>query len=93
MLFINISLACIRNQKHHNISALGGFGHRENLQSVGFRLGLAFAAFVQANDHVLAVVPRVERMRVSLAAVTDDSDGLALKQAKIRIIVVIECRH
>ena len=49
---------------------------------------LLLLAAVQTNNDVQARVAQVQRMRMSLAAVSDDGDGLALQRREASVFFV-----
>ena len=53
----------------------------------------ALGARAQADAHVDARVVQVERVRVTLAAVTDDRDLLAQDDGLVAILLVVDRRH
>src|SRR5207249_5373447 len=50
----------------------------------------ALGSLVEADDHVLPGIFEVERVRVTLAAIADDRDRLALQQAEVGVLVVVD---
>ena len=75
VLFIDIRLVLIRRQDHHDISGLGRICRIHDLQS-GF---LCLRAALGSDDDVDPAVMQVLRMRMSLAAKTDDRNGLSFQ--------------
>src|SRR3989440_12929564 len=57
--------------------ALPIFRRLENLQLLGLDLRPRLTGRGQADNHLLPAVAQVERVRVALAAVSDDGEGLA----------------
>ena len=48
---------------------------------------------IEADDHVDARVAQIQRVRVSLAAVADDGDCLALQMLEVSVFFVIAFCH
>ena len=67
----------IRHQNHDDVGALGGFAHIENFQSLRLHLGARGTVGRESDDHFQSAVAQVQRVRVALAAVADDGDGLS----------------
>ncbi len=90
----DVALALVGQEDHDDVRHLGGLGHGGHAEPVAFRLGPALRALVEPDHHVLTCVLEVEGMGVALAAVPDDGDLLALEQAEIGVLVVVDlCRH
>ena len=78
----------IGQQNHDHIGGLDGIGDFRHFQTGFLNLGPGCAAFAQTNDHFDAAVVQVLRVRMALAAVSDDGHGLAFDQAQVAIFVV-----
>ena len=79
VLFIDIRLVLIRRQDHHDISGLGRICRIHDLQSGFLCLRAALGSRTQSDDDVDPAVMQVLRMRMSLAAKTDDRNGLSFQ--------------
>src|SRR5207248_2437941 len=79
--------------RHRDVARLGGVGDGRHLQPVLLGLRPGLGALVEADDHVLARVLEVQRVGVALAAIPDDRDLLALEEAEVGVLVVIDLRR
>ncbi|MCY1380334.1 hypothetical protein D9M69_681420 [compost metagenome] len=79
----------VRQQDHDDIGRLDGISDFSNLQAGLADLVPRGAALAQTDHDLDAAVVQVLRMRVTLRAVTDDGNRLALDQAEVRVLVVI----
>ena len=66
-----------------------GVGHFGDLQAGLLDLGPGSAALAQADHDLDAAVVQVLGVRMALRAVADDGDLLALDQAQVGVLVVI----
>ena len=83
----------VRNQDHDRVGGLGGFGGGHHLQAGGLRLRPALLPGYRPTTTSSAGIAQVQRVRVSLAAVADDGDRLALQVAQIAVFFVIAFSH
>ena len=90
---IQVALHVIGNQHHHDVGCLGGIGRRQHAQPGRFGLGAALARFRQAHHDLQAGIAQIQRMRVPLAAVADNPDGLTFEEADIAVLFVVTLRH
>ncbi len=91
LLAIQVALALIRGQHHHDVGPFGALGRVHDLQAGGLGLGHAGGAGAQADGEVLhAAVLQVLRMGVALAAVADDGDVLPLDQVHVGVAIVVD---
>ena len=74
-------------------AALAASAGRHHFQPGRLGLGLALRIQAQTYDHVQAGIAQVQRMRVPLAAVADNRDGLAFEEANIAVLFVITLCH
>lgn len=77
-LFIQFRLSFVIDKDHDDVRRFRRFRCRHDFQACLFRFRPGFAAVIQSDDDVYAALVQVQRMRVSLAAVADDSDGFTL---------------
>jgi hypothetical protein len=70
-----------------------GLSWSHDTQTIGLRLRAALAVSREANHYITAIVTHVERMRMTLATITDHSDAFLLNEFQIRICIVINIRH
>jgi len=92
-LLEDVALRLVGQQDHHDVARLGGVGDGRHLQPVLLGLRPGLGALVEADDHVLARVLEVQRVGVALAAIPDDRDLLALEEAEVGVLVVIDLRR
>ena len=86
----DFALELIRGQHHHHVGPFGGVRHGHDLKALAFGLGDGTGTRTQANGNLShAGFLQVQRMRVSLAAITDNGDLLAFDQIEIGIPIVI----
>ena len=90
MVVIERRVALVGGQDHDHVGPPGGLGRENDLQLLGLGLVDRSRSRAQRHDHVLdARVPQVQRMRVALAAVTDDGDLLLLDQTDVSVSIII----
>ena len=92
-LGVDHALDLVRGQDHDQVGLLDSLGHRKDLQALGLCLGLGPAALGQSDANVDSGVAQVQRMGVTLAAISDNSDLAALNYGQICIIVVEHFGH
>ena len=78
----------IGQQNHHHVRGLDGIGDFSDLQAGLLDLGPGCTALAQTDDHFDTAVVQVLRVRMALAAVSDDGHGFAFDQAQVAIFVV-----
>ena len=79
--------------QHHDDVGLGGrLLHGTGLESVLYGL-VPRAALPQSHDDVQSGIAQGKGVGVSLAAVTDNRDGLAVQYAQIGVLIVIQSSH
>ncbi|MNZ80935.1 hypothetical protein D3C78_995890 [compost metagenome] len=88
LVLVQATLELVRSQDHHQVSRGNGFGNLGNLQAMGLSLGHAGRASAQTNGHVNAGILQVAGMGMTLGAVTDDGNLLALDDRQIAVFVV-----
>ena len=93
VLVVDVGLAFIRSQVHDDVSLLGHFRDGNGLEVVLLGQFVVFGAGALGDDDFNAAVPHVLGVSVALGTVADDTDGLAVKKAKISILVVIHNCH
>ena len=87
---VDVRLQFVGREHHHDIGPFGGADDVEHLDAFGFGLLGGGRTRAQRHGDVLhAAVAHVEEMGVTLAAVTDDGDLLALDQIEIGVPIVI----
>ena len=94
LLLVDIGLEVVGDQHHDDVRLFGGLVYCADAQSVGLGLLTTLTALVEADHDVEPVVPAVEGVGVSLAAVSDYADGLVLQEGKVGVVVVVHlCWH
>src|SRR5699024_1118733 len=88
ILLIHISLQLIVDQNHDDIRSLCGLCSCVNLKSLFLSLRPGFASLIQTNDNMASGILGVQCVCVSLAAVSDNSDGLAIQQRQVTVILI-----
>ena len=88
---VDVRLQFVGGQHHHHVRPFRGVGDTHDLDSFGLGLLGGRRAGSQRDDDILdAAVAHVEEMRVTLAAIADDDDLLALDEIEIGVPVVID---
>ena len=91
---VHSCLLLVVDQNHNNIGLLGCFCGGEHLKALCLSLCPRLAALVKTDDNMTAGFLEVQRVCVTLAAVTDDSDRFALEQGQVAIALIINgCLH
>ena len=90
-LAVQVALALIRGQHHHDVGPFGALGRVHDFQSGGLGFRHALRAGPQTDREVLrAAVLQVVGMGVTLAAISDDGDVLRLDQIDVGVAIVID---
>src|SRR5580658_1706860 len=92
-LFIRLSLRLVRREDLDPVGALGGLIRRHHDHAVSPRRCGAWPVRGQPNDHLIAAVAKILRLRVSLTAVTNNGDRLALQYLRLRVAFVENSNH
>ena len=79
VLLVHSGLLLIVDQDHDDISHLSCLSSIVNCESLRLSLSLGLGSLVKTYDDVASGLLEVERMRMALAAVADNSDCLALQ--------------
>ena len=90
---VNIRRQLIRHQHHNKIARLGCLVDLHDLQAGLFRLFPAGRALAKAYHYVYPGLLQVLRMRMALAAIADDGNGLAVQQPQVAIVVIVFLNH
>ena len=85
VLLVHISLLLIVDQDHDDVSHLSSLSGVVYLEALCLSLSLGLAAFVQTDNNVAAGISQVQCVCMTLAAVADDSDGLAIQKRQVTI--------
>ena len=92
-LLIQGGLLLVVDQDHDHVGSLGGLGGGHDGHALGFGLGPALGAVVQAHDDVDAALLQVEGVSVALRAVADDGNGLASQLLKVTVLLIENTIH
>ena len=90
---VDVSLLLIRDQDRRDVSLLDCLSDRVNLQAVLFSDLLGLGTLIEADDDVCTAVLEVQGMSVTLAAVADDRDRLAIHEFPICILIIVSFCH
>ena len=93
LFLVDVRLLLIRDQNHRDVRLLNRLGDRQNLETMGLGSSLGLRSLVKANDDVDAALLEIQRMCMSLAAVADDGNGLALHDLPVRVLIIISFCH
>ena len=94
LLLVDIGLEVVGDEHHDDVRLLSRLINGADAQSFGLGLLTALAPLVEAYHDVQAVVPAIEGVGVSLAAVSDYADGLVLQEGQVGVVVVVHlCWH
>ena len=88
-LLVDGGLGLVGGEDHDDVGFLGGGGHVGHLEAGLASLVGRRGALTQADAHVAAGVHEVECMSVALGAIADDGNLLALDDAGIAILLVV----
>ena len=91
--FVKLRLLFIVDQNHDKVSNLCCFRCGHNRQALLFSLCPALAAFIKTNHYFYTRILKVERVSVTLRAVTDDGYRFASKFVKIAILLIVNFTH
>src|SRR5579863_7272905 len=76
--FVEFALGFVGSEQVNPVGALGCLVGRNHDHAIRPRLLRALASWIEANNHFEAAVAEILRLRVPLAAVTNNGDRLAL---------------
>ena len=91
--FIEFRLGFIGGENLYPVRPLGRFRWRDHRHSIGPRLLRRGTVGIQPDNYLEAAVAQVLRLCVSLAAVSDHSNGLILQSGRISVLFVISFGH
>ncbi len=90
----HLGLELIRQKDHHHVGLGGGVGHGLDLEALLLGVLDGLGGGTQADDDVDAGITQVQRVGVTLRAVADDGDLLAVKHGQIGVLLVPDsCCH
>jgi hypothetical protein len=88
---VDVRLQLVRGQHHHDVGPLGAVGRAHHREAGALGLLDRGRAGLQRNAHVLdARITEVHGVGMTLAAVADDQDLLALDQVHVGITIVVD---
>ena len=90
---VELALGLVGREDLDPVGALGGLVGSDHDHAVGFGLLGGGAVGVEADDDFVSAVAEVLGLGMSLAAVPQDRDGLALQSIGICIFFVKNCSH
>ncbi len=89
IFFVQLSLLFIIDQDHDNVSLLCSFRRGKDFKTLLLCSLPGSGTFIETDDDVASRFFQVQRVGVSLAAVTDDCDCLAFQKGKVAIFLII----
>ena len=89
VLLVHLGLKLVVDEDHDDVCPLGGLRVGDDLETLSLGLGLGLGALVETDLDVDAGVLEVQRVRVTLGAVADDGDLLAVKLGNVTVGLVI----
>ena len=92
-LLVDLRLGLVGSENLDPVGALGGLVGSHHDHAVGPRLLGALASRVEPNDDFVSAVAKILRLRVSLAAIADDGDRLALQCLGLRVAFIKNSNH
>src|SRR5205814_9847783 len=87
---VDVPLRGVRGEQHDDVGPGAHLGRGTHGKALLLRLDPAPGALRQADPHVDPGVPQRQRVRVALAAVTDDGDLLPGDDRQVGIVVVVD---
>ena len=89
VLAVEVALELVGDEDVDDVASFGGVGGAHRLEAVADGEVVVLAAGALANDDLHAGIPEVLGVGVTLRAVADDGDGLALEMIEVGVLVVI----
>ncbi len=90
---VEFALGLVGREDLDPVGALGSFVGRDHDHAIGFRLLGRGSVGVEADDDFVSAVAEILCLGVSLTAITQNGDGLALQSIGICIFFVKNCSH
>ena len=87
-LLIDLCLFLVGREDHDDVRSLCRFGSSHHFQTRLFRFCPGLAALIQTDDDFYAALFQVQRMRMALAAVTDNGNGLVFEKIQVRVLFI-----
>jgi hypothetical protein len=92
-LLVQFRLREIGNQHRDQRRTFHGLDRLGDLEAVFLRLLPARAVLANADDHVVAAVSEIQRVRAALAPVAQDGDPGLLESPLVHVFAGIQLRH
>ena len=89
LLAVDLAVLLVGQQHHHDVAARGGVGDAGHLEPGAARLLDRGRVLAQADHDVDPGVLEVQRMGMTLRAVAEDRDGLAVEEGEVCVVVVV----
>ena len=89
ILLVHVGLQLVVDQDHDHVSPLGSLSRGVHLKTLGLGLSPGLAPLIKPDDHIAPGLLGVEGVGMSLAAVADNRDGLAIQHRQITIFLII----
>ena len=90
---VDVRLLLVRNQDHRDVCLLDRLSDRQNLEVMRLGSSLGLRTLVKTDDDIDAAFLEVQCMCMSLAAVADDGNGLALHNLPVHVLIIISFCH
>ena len=91
---VDLGLVLVRQKDHHNVSLGDGLANRLDLKTLLLGELDRLGGRTQADDHVDTGVTQVQCVSVTLRAVAQDGDLLAIEHGQIGVLLVPDsCCH
>ena len=90
VLLVDLGLDFVGDEDHDDVGLLRRVVHAHDLEAGLLGLLGGRGALAQANADVNAGVQKVQRVGVALRAVADDGDLLALDDARVHVLLVVD---
>ena len=89
LLAVDLPVLLVGQEHHHDVAARGGVGDAGHFEPGAVRLLDRGRALAQADHDVDPGVLEVQRMGMTLRAVAEDRDGLAVEEGEVCVVVVV----
>ena len=93
VLFIKLCLFFIVDQNHNDIGLLCSFCSCKHFKALLLCPAPWLGALIKPDDHMAPWFLQIQRMCMSLTAVSDNCNGLAFQQWKITVLLIINICH
>ena len=93
VLLVDVGLHLVVDEDHDDVGPLGGLGHGFDGEAGLFGVSPVFGALTESHAHVAAGILQVEGVGMSLGAVADDGDLLAVEIAELTVLFIVHLCH